>query len=271
MAFKYLDYPLRVLACLLALAVSSAAYPATFSNLYIFGDSLSDTTAGFSDGVLWPIYFAPQVGVAYDAGDNYAVAGTLTTHLASQVSSYQADNTTADPDALYVVWSGSNDIGGGYASATDAANNVINAISTLSSFGAEKFLVPYLGDLGAVPAGGGLSTFTDESILFNSTIDSAYSASSNVLIADVFGFHHNALADPSAFGLTNASDSCLYTGADCSTYLIWDDLHPTTVGHSLIADEFVSTVTTVVPIPAAVWLFGSGLLGLVGVARRRNA
>jgi len=25
----------------------------------------------------------------------------------------------------------------------------------------------------------------------------------------------------------------------------------------------------VVPIPAAVWLFGSGLLGLIGIARRR--
>ncbi len=28
---------------------------------------------------------------------------------------------------------------------------------------------------------------------------------------------------------------------------------------------------TVVPVPAAVWLFGSGLLGLVGIARRRRA
>jgi hypothetical protein len=27
---------------------------------------------------------------------------------------------------------------------------------------------------------------------------------------------------------------------------------------------------TVVPVPAAVWLFGSGLLGLVGVARRKK-
>ena len=29
--------------------------------------------------------------------------------------------------------------------------------------------------------------------------------------------------------------------------------------------------TAVIPVPAAVWLFGSGLLGLVGVARRRKA
>jgi hypothetical protein len=31
-----------------------------------------------------------------------------------------------------------------------------------------------------------------------------------------------------------------------------------------------STVTSRVPVPAAVWLFGSGLLGLTGVARRRK-
>lgn len=39
------------------------------------------------------------------------------------------------------------------------------------------------------------------------------------------------------------------------------------------AFDFVTinaTNTTVVPVPAAAWLFGSGLLGLVGVARRRR-
>jgi len=32
-----------------------------------------------------------------------------------------------------------------------------------------------------------------------------------------------------------------------------------------------SPTTTVVPVPAAIWLFGSGMLGLIGVARRKNA
>lgn len=32
----------------------------------------------------------------------------------------------------------------------------------------------------------------------------------------------------------------------------------------------VQVVSTVVPVPAAAWLFGSGLLGLAGIARRRT-
>jgi hypothetical protein len=35
----------------------------------------------------------------------------------------------------------------------------------------------------------------------------------------------------------------------------------------MVRAKFTSTV---VPVPAAAWLFGSGLLGLIGMARRRK-
>jgi len=38
-----------------------------------------------------------------------------------------------------------------------------------------------------------------------------------------------------------------------------------------ITSVTVTNVTSAVPVPAAVWLFGSGLVGLAGIARRRKA
>ena len=40
---------------------------------------------------------------------------------------------------------------------------------------------------------------------------------------------------------------------------------------SNLAIDNVSVNANVVPVPAAVWLFGSGLIGLIGIARRRKA
>ena len=56
------------------------------------------------------------------------------------------------------------------------------------------------------------------------------------------------------------------------------DNHSLTVnGNQLILSDTAGidvaefTRVSAVPVPAAVWLFGSGFLGLVGVARRKNA
>ncbi len=42
-------------------------------------------------------------------------------------------------------------------------------------------------------------------------------------------------------------------------------------GYWTMIGEVEFSGTTLVPVPAAAWLFGSGLLGLIGVAKKRKA
>jgi hypothetical protein len=49
--------------------------------------------------------------------------------------------------------------------------------------------------------------------------------------------------------------------------LVWADAD----GFAIPQPTYVDGSVEVVPVPAAVWLFGSGLLGLIGVARRYKA
>ena len=54
-----------------------------------------------------------------------------------------------------------------------------------------------------------------------------------------------------------------------------DPLHPAVPGSEMVNGPFAGQHATfkgvsAVPVPAAAWLFGSGLLGLIGIARRRK-
>jgi len=53
--------------------------------------------------------------------------------------------------------------------------------------------------------------------------------------------------------------------------LFWDHVHPTSLGHTIVAGEAYGVSQTgpnVVPIPAYVWPLGSGLIGLLGIKRK---
>jgi hypothetical protein len=70
-------------------------------------------------------------------------------------------------------------------------------------------------------------------------------------------YNYTAFADASATGgITLQFNSTCGAGAGCFADFYIDNV-------SISAD------VSAVPVPAAVWLFGSGLLGLVGVARRK--
>ena len=76
-----------------------------------------------------------------------------------------------------------------------------------------------------------------------------------------------ALKDPMLTGswVAPTGESCFVNSTTCR--LTWD-LGPS----SLVVDiEKVVPPEGMVPVPPAVWLFGSGLLGMVGIARRKEA
>jgi hypothetical protein len=126
-------------------------------------------------------------------------------------------------------------------------------VNTLFSLGATQLLVPNMPDIGLAPvAGADSSLLTAEAESFNSVIDSEYSGSSTITVVDVFNWHQDVVSAPSAFGLVNATDSCLLTVTGCFldptvAYLYFDLFHPTTIAHSLIADEFYANIVTIQP------------------------
>lgn len=181
--------PNKLLAGLfIALGLGAAASPASaYSDIYVFGDSLSDSgnifaaTSGafppppyyngrFSNGPTYVDNLAGMLGFSLTpsllGGQNYAFGGAtaaagssvgpLATDLGAQVNSFRALSGSADANALYVVWAGGNDLRAATpptaAAVIGAAlTGVQNAITDLYTEGARNFLVMNMPDLGLTP------------------------------------------------------------------------------------------------------------------------
>jgi phospholipase/lecithinase/hemolysin len=170
-----------------------------------------------------------------------------------QVSWFINDHITtgkiADSNALYVVFAGGND----YLDPSNAllpeqsVTNIALSIAALYSQGARNFLIPNLPNLGITPRAliGGSEAETRLSNLtiahntfLNQAIDGLTNLlpQSNFIPLDFFGLLNDIAANPSQLGITNITDPSFdsLTGTivgDPNTYLFWDEIHPTAVGH----------------------------------------
>lgn len=109
---------------------------------------------------------------------------------------------------------------------------------------------------------------------------SAVNQTGSVSVYDGLNGTGNLLATLS-LGLTTSDCDSTYNAGFCPFVATGITFSGTAMSVSFagVADQIVfddvtfgsETPGPVVPIPAAVWLFGSGLLGLVGVARRKKA
>lgn len=152
--------------------------------------------------------------------------------------------------------------------------NISESIGVLAAAGAQHFLVPNLVDLAKTPDGQGDLALTALAQAFNlnlalalTTLDGLLT-SAEIVQFDTYGALNRIVADPGAYGFTNASTPCLdaQAGTVCANpdqYVFWDGSHPTTRTYSILGAEFRAAV----PEPETILLVTISLLGLV-VARR---
>ncbi|MCG6900905.1 MAG: VPLPA-CTERM sorting domain-containing protein [Gammaproteobacteria bacterium] len=123
---------------------------------------------------------------------------------------------------------------------------------------------------------GSSSTMTENNDSFN--WDGWQSFSINVAAGEILDFRFTSATASALTPVDNASDTNLHglgimTSSSTSDLVLAynDNYRNTGPGmDSDFDDMLVRAEFTVVPVPAAVWLFGSGLIGLIGLARHRK-
>lgn len=229
-----------------------------------------------------PAWLATGTTPKASTGTNYAVGGArvatdsvgtlgYTPSLKTQVSTYLSrTGGRADPNALYTVWGGPNDL----FTITDpsTASAVIGAAVTteialvgqLKAAGAQYILVPNTPDLGITPAmrvqgAAAQAQGTALATAYNNALYGGLSQQGlQVIPLDTFTFLREVVATPSAYGFTNVtSTACLpaYTASSltcnptslaspdaANTYAFADGIHPSTMAHKLLADYALATI-----------------------------
>jgi outer membrane lipase/esterase len=209
----------------------------------------------------------PPIIASLDGGKNYAYAfaftgngtsdftfgpgdelGVNVNNLGLQITDYLATHPKIDDKTLFVVWGGANDVINA-TSKKDIINAAVNQainIQRLIDAGATQFIVPNLPNLGAVPRFNGSPATsvpaTAAAVLFNTVLKAGvdlvtlFNPGKKIVQFDVFGLITKVLASPAKYGLVNVTGSAQGISViNPDTYLFWDDLHPTTKGHNILA------------------------------------
>ena len=288
-----------------SLSIAGISHANAYDSVTFFGDSLTDggyfsplTQGAFgleesgqfttNPDNTWATSFAEQLGTTavantYDGsqtGNNYAIGGARAgvdvtafgipvASANSQVNNY-IDNNQVDPNGLYVVWAGANDLLAVAENPANAQATILGAVASqaetiniLKDNGANYILVPNIPDIGLTPRAidqGPMAQAqsTGATSLYNQFMLSGVAATgANIIPLDMFSLTQEIIASPAQYGFTNVTDeacgdnnSSLTCGRNTlvetdanETYFFADSIHPTGATHQLIADYANAVVT----------------------------
>ncbi len=280
--------PVRTLIALaLAVATAPAFAEGVYTQTYFFGDSLTDSghfqntlPANIRDqagrfttnpGWVWAQWVADHYGTDASTdnqgGTNYAIGGArIDTPVANTIPvTAQVDlflsmhGGVADPNALYTVWGGGNDLLA-FDFAAPVGAQMVEAVGRLQAAGARYVLVPTVPDAGLTPfaisVGGGVPALaTSIASTFNTDIFASLSqAGLRVIPLNTFQLQQEIVAEASRYGFTNInSPACPGSSLTCTpndyvmpgadqTYVFADGVHPSSATHRILADYAVSVL-----------------------------
>lgn len=250
---------LVVLGAALAGHASAGTAGASFDDIVVFGDSLSDSgNAGrFSNGPVWVELIARGIGAelrpSRAGGTNYAVGGARThggqSDLRSQLHAYLSNAKPPRPETLFVIYGGANDLlvlGCGKNDrkvVKTAAAAIAASVDDLAAAGAKTILVPNLPDIGLAPIVRMQGAACREQARrlsrdFNAALERQLRAAElrhgiRLVRLDVFALGDEVMADPAKAGFADTDTPCVQ--GECERALFWDHLHPSSRAHSQLA------------------------------------
>jgi hypothetical protein len=149
---------------------------------------------------------------------------------------------------------------------TDSANNPLSTTSQTNNAGGWIDAAYVAGKI-VITSDINQGSFTAGQTLLTITFDSAIGVFGNVLGNDTLVGQNIVFSGPALGGYTATSEQFQFSVANLTPGAAI--LNPADMEAWTATTSFTSSAT-LVPLPAAVWLFGIGLIGLVAIARRRT-